>query len=60
MLLAPPEKVLPLAVKRVFANAIILKSFQKQSGGAVLCFGLLISPPLALSAKREKSRGLLQ
>jgi hypothetical protein len=26
---APPEEVLPLAVKRVFANAIVVKSFQE-------------------------------
>jgi hypothetical protein len=34
---APPKKVLPLAVKRVFANDFNSnKVFRKQGGGAVL------------------------
>jgi hypothetical protein len=53
-----PEKLLPLAVNRImqfllkkFAeNMVVVRSF---------CFGLLISPPLALSAKnREIKRSL--
>jgi hypothetical protein len=34
---SPPKKVLPLVVKRVFANAIFCKTvFRKHGGGTVL------------------------
>jgi hypothetical protein len=36
------------------------KVLRKQGGGAVLFFGLLISPPLALSAKNREIERLLQ
>jgi hypothetical protein len=50
-----PKKILPLAVKRVFANDFKLeKVFRKQGGGAVLFFGLLISPPLELSTQNRE------
>jgi hypothetical protein len=55
---APPEKVLSLVVKRAFANAIvsIWKKFSDKHRVVVwsFCFGLLISPPLALSAKNKE------
>jgi hypothetical protein len=55
----PPEKVLPLVVKRVFTNAIVpIWEDKKFSENKVVvwsvCFGLLISPPLVLSAKNEE------
>jgi hypothetical protein len=53
-----PEDVFPLAVKRVIANAYLFLPFLKKclENRVVVwsfCFGLLLSPPLALSAKNE-------
>jgi hypothetical protein len=57
---SPPEKVLPLVVKKVFATAIFVKKFlENRVVVQSFCFGLLISPPLVLSAKnREIERSL--
>jgi hypothetical protein len=58
---APPEEVLPLAVKRVFANAFFGKTFSENMVVVrSFYFGLLIYPPLVLSAKnREIERPLI-
>jgi hypothetical protein len=48
---APLEKVLLLAVKRVFAND---SNLENRVVARSFCFGLLISPPSALSAKNEE------
>jgi hypothetical protein len=54
---SPPEKVLPLAVKRFFANAILRKFLENRVVVRSFCFGILIPPPFALSAKnRENER----
>jgi hypothetical protein len=50
---SPPEKVLPLAVKRVFANDFKLeKGFRKQGGGAVLLLWPINFTPFGI--KRQK------
>jgi hypothetical protein len=53
-----PKKVLLLVVKRVFANTIVQNWKKKFSENRVVvrsfCFGLLISSPLALSAKNKE------
>jgi hypothetical protein len=52
---SPPKKVLPLVVKRVFANDSKLeKVFRKQGGGAVLLVWSINFHPLALSAKNRE------
>jgi hypothetical protein len=49
-----PSKVLPLAIKRVFANAILKKVFRKQGGGAILLLWSINFP--AFGIKRQKWR----
>jgi hypothetical protein len=51
------KKVIPLVVYRVFANAIVPIWKRFSENWVVVrsfCFGLLNSPPLALSAKNEE------
>jgi hypothetical protein len=49
-----PEKVLPLAVKRVLANAICLKKFSENRVVVrSFCFGINFSP---FGIKRQKQR----
>jgi hypothetical protein len=51
----PTEEILTLAVKRVFANDLKLEK-QKTGWWCVpFSLGLLLSPPLALSAKNKEN-----